>query len=126
MKNLNLMSKRKNKCEICGYNNKSGLQVHHIIPRTDVNCTNDPFNLCVLCANCHNKVHRSDLNIIGVFPSTDPSGVSLIYELNGEKNVDVEDPYFTPKPKVMKIPENYYGREDGETVGDEQETDSTE
>lgn len=114
------------KCEVCDCRDIETLERHHIIPRTELNCTHDDFNIAILCSNCHKKHHLGDLKIIGVFPSTDPSGVSLIYELNGEKNLDVEDPYFIPKPKEMKVPENYYGREDGKAVGDEQETDSTE
>lgn len=91
------------KCECCGESDKNILEKHHIIPRTDPNCTNDNFNIAILCSNCHSKVHLGSLKIIGVFPSTDPSGFTLVYELNGVKNIDLDKPYHTPKPKSMKI-----------------------
>jgi hypothetical protein len=89
-------------CEVCKEKDKCTLQIHHIIPRTDPDCTNHPYNLAVLCSNCHNKVHLGNLNVLGVLPSTDVGGRTLIYELDGIRNIDVEIPPI-PKPKQIKV-----------------------
>lgn len=43
------------KCENpqCPTPHHLGLQVHHVIPRSDTRCTNQLDNLLVLCPNCH-------------------------------------------------------------------------
>ena len=86
---------KKIECEICGEKNKAVLHKHHIIPRTDPKCTNDWLNVCIICANCHNKVHNFQINIIGIFPSTKtPYGRTLIFEVNGVSNVSgIQDIY---------------------------------
>jgi hypothetical protein len=95
-------------CEVCGEKDTDILERHHIIPRTDLECTNDDFNLAVLCRNCHGKLHAGNLKIIGVFPGTKPpSGRILVYELDGVKNIDIDESYFTPKPKSVQV---HYGR----------------
>lgn len=100
-------------CEVCGEKDIKILERHHIIPRTDPDCTHDDFNIAILCPSCHSKVHTGSLRIIGVFPGTrPPSGVILVYELDGVKNVDIDEAYFTPKPKSMKVS---YGREKDST-----------
>lgn len=43
------------RCSDCGSSDR--LQVHHIIPLSKGG-TNHPFNLIVLCHNCHEKRHR--------------------------------------------------------------------
>lgn len=122
MKKLKSSKIQKIKCEVCGFKDQCSLHYHHIIPQTDARCTNDRFNICVLCSNCHNKVHHGNLKIIGVYPSTDPSGVTLIYELGGEKNIEgIDEPYFTPKPKSIKV---YYGSETSKSVRDKQDIDN--
>lgn len=94
----------KNKCEICGNEDKETLHLHHIVERTDPNTSNHPMNLSIICSNCHNLVHSGLIKIIGVYPSTKPpNGRTLIYEQNGNKNLDVNDPYFISKPKSIKI-----------------------
>jgi len=95
------MSRPKVKCEVCGELDVKILEKHHIIPRTDLNCTNDDLNIAVLCASCHSKFHTGSLKIIGVFPST--AGFTLVYELNGKKNLDLDEPYLQPKKKEMKL-----------------------
>ena len=100
-------------CEVCEEKDVNILERHHIIPRTDLDCTNDDFNLAVLCASCHAKTHTGRLRIIGVFPGTKPpTGRILVYELDGIKNVDIDEAYFTPKPKSMKV---HYGRDKDST-----------
>lgn len=97
----------KNKCEIetCGITDPNLLQLHHIIERTETNTTNHPFNLAILCANCHQLNHGGRLKIIGVYPSTKlPNFRTLIYELDGKRNLeDVDCPYVTFENKSYKI-----------------------
>ena len=97
----------KNKCEIaeCGETDPSTLHLHHIIERTDPNTTNDIMNLALLCASCHSKVHAKKIKLIGIYPSTKPpNNRTLIYELDGKKNIDgVDKPYLELKPKSYKI-----------------------
>ena len=94
-------------CEIeeCDVTDPNLLHWHHIIERTEMNTSNDPYNIAILCSNCHNLVHNTDrLQIIGVYPSTNRYGRQLVYILDGKPNIDIDKPYFTPKPKSMKIP----------------------
>lgn len=96
----------KNKCEIasCNVNDPNLLQLHHIIARTEINTTNDPFNLALLCSNCHLLTHAGRLKIIGVYPSTQPpNGRTLVYELDGKKNIDIDIPYVKFENKSFKI-----------------------
>lgn len=93
-------------CEIkeCGIKNKKVLHWHHIIERKEINTCNDPFNLAVLCSNCHNLVHFGQIKIIGIYPATNPQGRVLVYEFNGKKNIEgLDEPYFKPKPIGMKL-----------------------
>lgn len=43
-------------CEVCGYDFKPTLQVHHIIP-VSKGGSNDLENLSLLCPNCHSLIH---------------------------------------------------------------------
>lgn len=92
-------------CEICGEKNTKVLQLHHIIPRTSINCTNDYLNLCCICANCHNLHHAGEIDIIALYPATKPPyGRILVYKKNGISNVPgIDEPYYTPQPKSMKL-----------------------
>ena len=97
----------KNKCEIesCNVIDSNLLHLHHIIERTEVNTCNDSINLAILCANCHALTHVGGrLRIIGVYPSTKlPNGRTLVYELDGIKNIDIDEPYIEIKAKSFKI-----------------------
>lgn len=96
----------KNKCEIetCTISDPLLLELHHIIPRTDINTTNNDFNLAILCCNCHKLLDGGKLKIIGAYPSTKPpNGRTLVYELHGVKNVDLNLPYVEFKNKSFKI-----------------------
>ncbi len=57
-------------CEVCGYDNPSALNIHHIIPRCDPRCTNDNHNLSIVCHICHDLIHAGEITIIGVYDST--------------------------------------------------------
>jgi hypothetical protein len=96
----------KAKCEIvsCGVEDPALLHLHHIIERTEINTTNNEFNLAILCANCHAMTHAGRLKIIGVYPSTQPpNGRTLVYELDGKRNVDIDIPYVNFTNKSFKI-----------------------
>lgn len=102
------MSKKliKNKCEIdgCNVDVVEALHFHHIIERTMVNTTNHPMNLAILCSNHHNYVHCGRLKIIGVYPSTKlPNKRTLVYELDGKRNLDIDCPYIEFKNISYKL-----------------------
>jgi hypothetical protein len=100
---INLIKK---KCEIesCNIDTPEALHFHHIIERTDINTTNHPDNIAVLCSVHHNFVHCGRLKIIGVYPSTKPpNNRVLVYELDGVKNIDINSPLIEFKPKVFQI-----------------------
>ena len=93
-----------NKCEIEGCEETQNLHLHHIIFRTEINTTNHPFNLSILCPNHHSDVHSGRLKIIGVYPSTKlPNKRTLVYELDGIKNIDLDEPYFIFTNKSYKV-----------------------
>jgi len=92
------------KCEIEGCNETINLHKHHIIERTEINTNNDPMNLAILCPNHHAYTHSGRLRIIGVFPSTKlPNKRTLVYELDGNKNIDIDHAYCTFNNKSFKI-----------------------
>ncbi len=97
----------KNKCEIetCQVSDPNLLHLHHIIERTELNTNNHDFNLAILCANCHALTHAGRLKIIGVFPSSrQPNKRTLVYELDGKRNIDgIDLPYVEFKNKSFKI-----------------------
>ena len=91
-------------CEVCGERDKTCLEVHHIIPRTDILTSNKPHNLGILCASCHSKHHRGSLEIEGIYPATKPpNNRILVYKLNGKKNIELEEPYLEEKLEGMKV-----------------------
>lgn len=98
-------SVKKIDCEICGENNKAVLHRHHIIERTDPLCTDDWCNICVICSNCHNRVHAGQVRIIGIFPSTKmPYKRTLVFEENGKSNAPgLPICPFKPKIESMKV-----------------------
>ena len=56
----------KTECEICGENNKATLHRHHIVERTEINTSNDDFNLAIICSNCHIGVTFSSPTAFGL------------------------------------------------------------
>ena len=94
----------KNKCEIEGCEEVENLHLHHIIERTAQNTTNHVFNMSILCPNHHNYVHSGRIKIIGIFPSTKmPNKRTLVYELDGKKNVNIDSAYISFIPQKFKI-----------------------
>lgn len=91
-------------CEICKTTETETLHWHHIIERNEVDTSNDPLNLAVLCANCHTKVHSDKIKIIGVYPSTAKYGRTLVFEENGKPNVPgITEPFYRPKRPQSKL-----------------------
>ncbi len=97
----------KYECEICGTKDKPTLHAHHIIPRTDLNCTNNNMNLAIICSNCHAKIHSGIIEIIGVFPATKPpNNRILIYKRDGVCNVpgmENVEPYYISKAPTTPL-----------------------
>jgi len=96
----------KNKCEIesCNITDPLLLELHHIVERTEINTTNNDYNLAILCCNHHKSIDDGSLKIIGVYPSTlPPNGRTLVYELNGVKNINIDQPYVKFKNQSFKI-----------------------
>lgn len=96
----------KNKCEIetCNITDSKILHLHHIIERTEINTSNDYYNLAILCPNHHAMTHSGKLEIIGIFPSTKPpNNRILVYKLDGYKNIDIDEPYLIFKNKSYKL-----------------------
>jgi len=95
----------RNKCEIEGCEERENLHLHHICERTEVNTTNHPMNLAILCANHHGYTHSGRLKVIGVYPGSRlPNGRILVYVLDGTANVPgIVEPYVTFKNKSIKV-----------------------
>lgn len=96
----------KNKCEIesCNITNPNVLELHHIIPRTNKNSSHHPYNLAILCPTHHKMIDTGELQIISIYPSTkQPNNRTLIYILNGIKNIDINEEYLPLKNKSYKI-----------------------
>jgi hypothetical protein len=84
-------------CTICNYKtkNRKEMDKHHIVPR-ELHGSNKPFNIVLLCRQCHSKVFVEDsssgihsiksdgsITIIGWFKSTLDN--VLLIEINGIK-----------------------------------------
>ena len=97
----------KYECEICEEKEVSSLHKHHIIEQTDIDTNNEDFNLAIICASCHAKVHAGSIDLLGIVPSTKmPNRRTLIYIKDGECNIPgLEDykPNFIKKRKSTKI-----------------------
>jgi len=96
----------KNKCEVetCNIDDLSVLELHHHIPRTEANTSNHNLNLVILCPTHHKFIDSGRLKIIGIFPSTQlPNKRTIVYELDGIKNIDIDQPYIEFKNKSFKL-----------------------
>lgn len=93
-------------CEICGEKDKKILHKHHIIPSSQIGTTNDYMNLVVVCPTCHSKIHTDEIEIVGVYPSTNPPhGRLVIWKRDGKSNFPgIDEPYYKPKMKQMRVP----------------------
>jgi len=58
-------------CQICICSQAGTLHLHHIILRCDSRSTNKPNNLVTVCANCHNRIHKSEIICEGWYMTTD-------------------------------------------------------
>jgi len=93
-----------NKCEIEGCVENKNLHLHHIVERTEINTTNHNYNLAILCPNHHAAHHHGNLKIIAIYPATlPPNNRVLVYELDGIKNIDIDEPYVKFENKSYKV-----------------------
>ncbi len=93
-------------CEVCGLREPSALERHHMIPRTDPNCTEDISNIAVLCGSCHNLVHSLDIILEGRFADSSNFG-ELVPKL-----------FFHRKGQTFNIIPGIILKEDGTAVID--------
>lgn len=99
------MIRPKINCEIkgCGADRKT-LEYHHIHERHKPGTNNHNMNISILCPTHHKLLDYGTLKIIGVYPSTNISGFTLVYELNGESNFPgITEAYFTAKSPSKKV-----------------------
>lgn len=85
-------------CEICELDFEY-LDEHHIQSKC-YGGTNDPYNKCNICPNCHKTVHYGQIVIEGKFMTC--TGIKLIWRNNDEESItDIEDPkvYIISKEK---------------------------
>ena len=82
-RNRNQPKLSKDRCEICNYDRSAAINFHHIIPRCDPRCTNDNYNLAVVCHSCHDLIHAGEITIIGVYYTT--AGRKLMWFKDGEE-----------------------------------------
>lgn len=73
----------KTKCEICNLKEPNALEVHHIIPQCDSRSHNNNSNLAIICGSCHNRTHKGDIIIIGVYDTS--AGRKLMFFNKGEE-----------------------------------------
>lgn len=95
-------------CEICdGYSNcPEILEIHHVIPRSSVLCSNSWAGLICLCPVCHSKIHltKGKLTVIGFVNSTKmPYKRTAIFEIDGKRNIEGIDPVPIPALNCIKI-----------------------
>lgn len=88
-------------CEICGFDVKATLHIHHIIEQHEIGTNNSDENCVVLCANCHNDHHHGTINVLAVLKST--NGRVVIYEKDGIKNIDINLPRYHKTEKGLRI-----------------------
>jgi len=94
---------KKDICEICGYSNPAALNIHHIIPRCDHRCTNNNYNLSIVCHICHDLIHAGQITIIGVYDSTD--GRKLMWFKEGQEP-PIEKQFWKIKDNPLVINKN--------------------
>lgn len=89
-------------CEICSYSSPKPLHVHHIIPRCDPRCSQDNWNLCVVCPTCHHLVHQGEITIIGVYRATNETGRKVMFFKKGEPP-PIEEEYWLIKDNPLVV-----------------------
>lgn len=79
------MRKNSGVCEICFFNKKKAMEIHHIIPRYDSRCTDLPANTVCICANCHNLIHAGEIIAEGWFGTS--AGQKFFWHRKGEPHI---------------------------------------
>lgn len=101
-------------CEICGYNKKDALVVHH----KDMDRANaDMDNLAVLCANCHMRLHKK----IRAMQKTQQITAVAVFDLF--KKAEVKERNEAGKPDRATRTEGLEESESGATHSDTSSTD---
>ena len=57
-----VFEKCNNECQLCGWNRRRDLELHHIIPY-HICKSHDPANLMVLCKDCHSLIGNNKLTL---------------------------------------------------------------
>lgn len=97
------MAKKSEKfeCEICEEKDNHSLHRHHIIEQTDVSTNNDDYNLAILCASCHAKVHAGSIKLLGIVSSTRlPNKRTLLYIKEEKCNISGMEGF---KPQFHRV-----------------------
>lgn len=68
-------------CEICSCRAR---HKHHIVSKSKGG-TNHQYNLCHLCPNCHDNIHRGEIIIEGKFLTS--SGYQLIFHKKNDESI---------------------------------------
>lgn len=85
LKKKELKLRRVGQCEICEYDFKPTLQLHHVIPVSKGGC-DSLENLMLLCPNCHKTIHAIASDSIGQ-RYTDEYIDNWLYNNNSKKQV---------------------------------------
>lgn len=87
-KRINKKAKKKveGKCFFCPVDNYACLQAHRILPEEKGGIYDD-FNVLVICANCHTRIHANPPQIVidRKYMSTNQRGWTLHFWENGEE-----------------------------------------
>ena len=86
------------KCQCC---NEPEILIEHHINGRSIPDFDKPWNLCYICANCHNKVHFGLVLIEGWFRTT--NGLELIWRAVNDKPITgaVTTPPIYGKDRVL-------------------------
>lgn len=86
-------------CEICGFDFKPILQIHHIVPISEYG-NNQPENIVCVCPNCHKTLHY----IYSRFSKDDGINFDLIKKHNDnmQKIVEILVRYLAMKGEIVE------------------------
>ena len=82
--NKKAIKKFAGKCFFCDVNDYACLNCHRILPGEQNGIYTD-FNTLIVCANCHNKIHDSQIVIDRKYMSTNSRGWVLHFWENNEE-----------------------------------------
>ena len=83
---------KKTHCIFCGYDHVEALNWHHLIPKKKGG-TDDHYNIIVVCANCHRKIHNPDSDCIGTCKRCDTEEAFIeVHHINPKHKGGTDDP----------------------------------